>query len=120
MPAQKDGEGQEEENNEVRPPEQEEEEEVVEEGAQPRRPSLTVLCHAVASALHPTARRLIFRLCDRAGHSLRGSRSSRWSSHSHFRNRGALVKGDRSESAYDSVSSLVCLWTSRCILGGPE
>ena len=78
MPAQKDGEGQEEENNEVRPPEQEEEEEVVEEGAQPRRPLLPVLCHAVACALHPTARSLIFRMCDRAGHSLRGSRSSRW------------------------------------------
>jgi hypothetical protein len=55
MPAQKDGEGQEEENNEVRPPEQEEEEEVVEEGAQPRRPLLPVLCHAVACALHPIA-----------------------------------------------------------------
>ena len=61
MPAQKDGEGQEEENNEVRPPEQEEEEEVVEEGAKPRRPLLPVLCHAVACALHPTARWLIFR-----------------------------------------------------------
>ena len=77
MPAQKDGEGQEEENNEVRPPEQEEEEEVVEEGAQPRRPSLTVLCHAVASALHPTARRLIFRLCDRAPATDGGERFGR-------------------------------------------